>query len=69
MTWRIADFAQVVGVILVLAFALTWIFTGRESVLLVGAAASLILLGHYERLRERDETRRELLNTMEARDA
>jgi hypothetical protein len=43
--------AQVVGLVLLIVFALTWNFTGRESVLLVGAAGSLILLGRYERAR------------------
>lgn len=40
---------QIVGLILLLAFAVFWGITGRESVLLVGAAGSLILLGGYER--------------------
>lgn len=60
MTWSnlghagwIADLTQGVGVLLVIAFALTWILSGRESVLLVGAAGSLILLGRYERARPR----------------
>lgn len=43
---------QVVGLILLLAFAVFWAATGRESVLLVGAAGSLILLGGYERARQ-----------------
>ena len=40
---------QIVGLVLLLAFAIFWAATGRESVLLVGAAGSLILLGGYER--------------------
>lgn len=39
------------GLFLLLAFAVFWAITGRESVLLVGAAGSLILLGGYERAR------------------
>jgi hypothetical protein len=42
---------QAVGLILLLAFAAFWAVTDRESVLLVGAAGSLILLGGYERTR------------------
>ena len=42
---------QIVGLVLLLAFAIFWAVTGRESVLLVGAAGSLILLGGYERAR------------------
>jgi hypothetical protein len=38
---------QVVGLVLLLAFTVFWAITGRESVLLVGAAGSLILLGNY----------------------
>jgi hypothetical protein len=40
---------QVVGLILLIAFTGFWAVTGRESVLLVGAAGSLILLGNYGR--------------------
>lgn len=36
---------QVIGLALLLGFAVFWALTGRESVLLVGAAGSLILLG------------------------
>jgi hypothetical protein len=36
---------QSIGVGLLLGFAVFWAITGRESVLLVGAAGSLILLG------------------------
>lgn len=43
---------QVVGVVLLVAFAAFWAATGRESVLLVGAAGSLILLGGYDRARQ-----------------
>lgn len=42
---------QIVGLVLLLAFAFFWGATGRESVLLVGAAGSLILLGRYEDVR------------------
>lgn len=40
------------GLVLLLAFAIFWAATGRESVLLVGAAGSLILLGGYERAKQ-----------------
>jgi hypothetical protein len=40
---------QIVGLLLLAAFGVLWAITGRESVLLVGAAGSLILLGGYER--------------------
>ena len=43
---------QIVGLVLLLGFAVFWAATGRESVLLVGAAGSLILLGGYERARQ-----------------
>ena len=43
---------QIVGLVLLLAFAIFWALTGRESVLLVGAAGSLILLGRYEGVRQ-----------------
>jgi hypothetical protein len=43
---------QLVGLALLLGFAVFWALTGRESVLLVGAAGSLILLGGYERARQ-----------------
>lgn len=43
---------QVIGLALLLGFAVFWALTGRESVLLVGAAGSLILLGGYERARD-----------------
>ena len=42
---------QITGLVLLLAFVVFWMATGRESVLLVGAAGSLILLGGYERAR------------------
>lgn len=38
---------QAIGLILLAGFAAFWALTGRESVLLVGAAMSLILLGAY----------------------
>jgi hypothetical protein len=38
---------QLVGLLLLMAFGVFWAVTGRESVLLVGAAMSLILLGAY----------------------
>jgi hypothetical protein len=38
---------QMVGLALLIGFVVFWIATGRESVLLVGAAMSLILLGAY----------------------
>jgi disulfide bond formation protein DsbB len=38
---------QLFGVLLLVAFAAFWAITGRESVVLVGAAMSLILLGAY----------------------
>lgn len=38
---------QIVGIVLLIAFAIFWGVTGRESVLLVGTAGSLILLGGY----------------------
>jgi hypothetical protein len=38
---------QAVGLILLVLFTGFWAVTGRESVLLVGAAGSLILLGGY----------------------
>jgi hypothetical protein len=43
---------QLVGLALLVGFAVFWALTGRESVLLVGAAGSLILLGGYERVRQ-----------------
>ena len=43
---------QVVGLLLLIGFVVFWMVTGRESVLLVGAAGSLILLGGYERARQ-----------------
>jgi hypothetical protein len=43
---------QAIGLILLIAFAAFWAVTGRESVLLVGAAGSLILLGGYEQARQ-----------------
>lgn len=39
---------QAIGILLLVAFAAFWALTGRESVLLVGAAGSMILLGRYE---------------------
>lgn len=51
LVWLGSAMAQTLGLMLVVAFAGVWILTGRESVLLVGAAGSLILLGRYERLR------------------
>lgn len=42
-----AKILQATGLVLLIAFTVFWAFTGRESVLLVGAAASLILLGRY----------------------
>lgn len=43
---------QIVGLLLLVGFVIFWALTGRESVLLVGAAGSLILLGGYERARK-----------------
>jgi hypothetical protein len=43
---------QIVGLLLLIGFVVFWMLTGRESVLLVGAAGSLILLGGYERARK-----------------
>jgi hypothetical protein len=40
---------QITGLILLIAFAVFWALTGRESALLVGAAGTLILLGGYDR--------------------
>lgn len=42
---------QAVGLGLLIGFTVFWAVTGRESVLLVGAAGSLILLGRYEDVR------------------
>lgn len=39
---------QMIGIGLLVGFAVFWAVTGRESVLLVGAAGSMILLGRYE---------------------
>lgn len=44
---------QLVGVSLLVAFAVIWYLTGRESVLLITTAGGLILLGGYERARQR----------------
>jgi len=38
---------QIVGLILLIGFAIFWGVTGRESALLMSAAMSLILLGAY----------------------
>lgn len=43
---------QGVGILLLVAFAVFWALTDRQSTLLVGSAASLILLGRYERVGE-----------------
>ena len=43
---------QGIGILLLVAFAVFWAVTGRESVLLVGAAGSMILLGRYEGARD-----------------
>lgn len=43
---------QTVGLLLLIGFAVFWAITGKESVLLVGAAGSLTLLGGYERARQ-----------------
>jgi hypothetical protein len=42
-----ARILQAVGLVLLIAAAVFWGFTGRESALLVSAAMSLILLGAY----------------------
>lgn len=42
---------QGIGLVLLLVFSGVWVFTGQESVMLVGASGSLILLGGAERLR------------------
>jgi hypothetical protein len=58
---------QAFGLLLLLAFAVFWALTGRESILLVGSAGSLILLGGYERAREalRAEVQREVKDRSE----
>ena len=43
---------QGIGIVLLIAFAVFWALTDRQSTLLVGTAASLILLGRYERVGE-----------------
>lgn len=45
-----ARLLQVVGLVLLLSSAVFWAFTGRESVLLMSAAMSLIMLGAYREL-------------------
>jgi len=42
-----ARFLQIVGLVLLIGFAIFWGVTGRESALLMSAAMSLILLGAY----------------------
>jgi hypothetical protein len=39
---------QVLGIVLLIAAAVFWAVTGKESVLLVSSAMSLILLGAYK---------------------
>lgn len=39
---------QVVGLVLLVGFAVFWGVTGRESVLLMSAAMTLVLLGAYK---------------------
>ena len=68
--WVGSAVAQTTGMVLVVAFALVWIVAGRESVLLVGAAGALILLGRYERARaEADGVGARAATIREARDA
>lgn len=52
---------QAVGLVLLVAFVVFWAVTRRESVLLVGAAMSLILLGAYGSAQQalREMSRRE----------
>lgn len=40
---------QGIGILLVVAFAVFWAVTGRESTLFVGVGLSLILLGGYDK--------------------
>ena len=42
-----ARFLQLVGLLMLVGFAIFWGVTGRESALLMSAAMSLILLGAY----------------------
>lgn len=46
---------QIVGLVLLLGFAVFWIVTSRESVLMLGASGTLILLGRYETGRKEDD--------------
>jgi hypothetical protein len=40
---------QVIGLLLLVGFAVFWAITGKESSLLVGASFSLVLAAQYER--------------------
>lgn len=45
-----ARYLQVAGLVLLFASAVFWGLTGRESILLVSSAMSLILLGKFGRV-------------------